>query len=88
MADTKQVIDILGIIVNGLKTGKSIYNDTACVWLEEAIKHLKEYQKIVCCKDCLHWDDHVEECSNPDSICFRNGWTKPEWFCADGERKE
>jgi len=56
--------------------------------LHDAIALLKDQQDVVRCKDCLHWDDHMEECSNSDSICFRNGWTKPEWFCADGERKE
>ena len=42
---------------------------------------------VVRCKDCIHWDKHTEECGNPDSVCFHNGWCKPDWFCADGERK-
>ena len=41
---------------------------------------------LVLCKECIHWDKHIEECGNPDSVCFRNGWCKPEWFCADGSR--
>lgn len=46
-------------------------------------------QELVRCKDCIHWDKgHTEECDNLDSICFHNGWCKPDWFCADGERKE
>jgi hypothetical protein len=45
-----------------------------------------EMDELVMCKDCIHWDDHIEECSNSDSVCFRNGWTKPDWYCADGER--
>lgn len=44
---------------------------------------------LVLCKDCKHWDEgHSEECDNSDSVCFHNGWCKPDWFCADGERKE
>ena len=86
MADTKQVIDILGIITNGLKTGKTLYNDTTCVWLEEAIKHLKEYQKIVCCKDCKHWEQ-----TEPKNCGYCKEHDESHtgvWFCADGERKE
>ena len=42
---------------------------------------------IVRCKDCVHWDGgHTEECDNSDRTCFHNGWCKPDWFCADGER--
>lgn len=44
-------------------------------------------KEIVQCKDCVHWDKgHTEECDNSDSVCFHNGWCKPDWFCADGER--
>ena len=43
---------------------------------------------LVLCKDCIHWDKgHTEECDNSDSVCFHNGWCKPNWFCADGERR-
>ena len=45
--------------------------------------------ELVRCKDCIHWDEgHTEECNNLDSVCFHNGWCKPDWFCADGERKD
>ena len=44
-------------------------------------------QELVRCKDCIHWDKgHTEECDNLDSVCFHNGWCKPNWFCADGEK--
>ena len=44
--------------------------------------------ELVRCKDCKHWDkDHTEECDNTDSVCFHNGWCKPDWFCANGERR-
>lgn len=43
---------------------------------------------VVRCKDCIYWDKgHTEECDNSDSTCFHNGWCKPEWFCADGEKR-
>ena len=45
--------------------------------------------ELVRCKNCRHWDKgHTEECTNLDSVCFRNGLCKPDWYCADGERKE
>ena len=86
MADTNQVIDILGIITNGLKTGKTLYNDTTCMWLEEAIEHLKEYQKIVKCKDCKWFIKKFEN----EGRCIKhdNDYHDPDWFCADGEKKE
>ena len=50
---------------------------------------LKEQKAVVRCKDCIYWDEEcTEECDNSDSVCFHNGWCKPDWFCADGERKE
>ena len=45
-------------------------------------------ESVVRCKDCKYWDkDHTEECDNTDSVCFHNGWCKPDWFCANGERR-
>lgn len=45
--------------------------------------------ELIRCKDCVHWDKgHTEDCENSDSVCFHNGWCKPDFFCADGERKE
>lgn len=44
---------------------------------------------VVRCKDCIYWDKrHTEECDNLDSVCFHNGWCKPNWFCADGKRRD
>lgn len=45
--------------------------------------------ELVRCKDCIYWDEEcTEECDNSDSVCFHNGWCKPDWFCADGEHKD
>ena len=56
------------------------------VWKVECMNTKVDMVEVVRCKDCKHWDDHIAECGNPDSICFRNGWCKPDWFCADGKR--
>ena len=44
-------------------------------------------RELIRCKDCVYWDRHTEECGNLDSVCFHNGWCKPDWFCADGKRR-
>lgn len=42
-------------------------------------------QELVRCKDCKHWERDV---------IFSDGWCRgkhqgdPDWFCADGERRE
>ena len=53
---------------------------------------------VVRCKDCKHgemrkncYGDDMVECSNPDSPVRDYALTAlflPDWFCADGERKE
>ena len=56
--------------------------------LAAALSLLKEQEEIVKCKDCIHWDKgHTEECDNLDSVCFHNGWCKPDWYCAGGKRR-
>lgn len=80
---------------------KTVMNVGVDVDKEELIKALAydrgQYQKgyddrdaeIIRCKDCIYWDEgHAEECDNLDSVCFHNGWCKPDWYCADGKRKE
>ena len=41
-------------------------------------------QKLVRCKDCRHkvgeHDGYI--------CCDKNRWHEPNWFCADGERRE
>ena len=56
----------------------------------EAIKTIKKNcVDIVRCKDCIYWDKgHTEECDNLDSVCFHNGWCKPDWFCSGGKRRD
>lgn len=60
---------------------------------KEQVEKIKEPFRnlvfVVRCKDCIHWDKgHTEECDNSESVCFHNGCCKPNWFCADGERKD
>ena len=47
-------------------------------------------QELVRCKDCKHgqyevWDNG--ECVDKTVYCDGYGIHKPDWFCADGERR-
>ena len=48
-------------------------------------------KELVRCKDCKHgqyeeWDNG--ECTDKTVYCDMYGIHKPDWFCADGERKQ
>lgn len=51
----------------------------------KAYMELYDIVEVVRCKDCRHWEQDV---------IFVEGWCRcrrqgnPEWFCADGERRE
>ena len=45
-------------------------------------------QPLVRCKDCKFRDETTEDCANVDSVCYRNGFTDGNWYCADGKRKD
>ena len=47
-------------------------------------------QELVRCKDCRWWERDYQTRYHPDERpCNRVGMgTPPEWFCADGERRE
>jgi hypothetical protein len=65
------------------------WNGLQIAWEIIAGEERSKHPRLVRCKDCIHWDIvHTEECENSDSVCFHNGWCRPDWFCADGERKE
>lgn len=56
----------------------------------DALAMLKEQEAVVRCNDCKHWyfADNRIPCEQ-ENICGRNGIVvTPDWFCADGERKE
>ena len=59
----------------------------------DAITLLKEQEAVVRCKDCRHLFDaeHNDNCC--DVLMEKAGWgveitVNPDWFCADGERKQ
>lgn len=53
----------------------------------DAIALLKEQSEIVLCKDCKYGEHMCKPWS--DIICNQNRATHiPDWFCADGKRKE
>jgi hypothetical protein len=63
------------------------YRDDHIAEYEKEIKSLnkllKEQEAVVRCKDCKHYDPEEQRCG--DGL---DGIFAPDWFCADGERKE
>ena len=67
-------------------------------WNEQAVNHLKgEVDKVVHCKDCKWYSIYeAKKDGTPDkryspSVCLRGIYAKrrdPDWYCADGERRE
>ena len=50
----------------------------------DAIALLREQEpEIVRCKDCKHYDQDTQSCNNG-----LDGIFLPDWFCADGERRD
>lgn len=52
----------------------------------------KDFVKVVRCKDCKWSNDDCSECMNP-TLALGGDYTsclyiEPNWFCADGRRKE
>ena len=54
---------------------------------EKKIEELEKVKPLVRCKDCRWHDNSTGECSNIDSICWRNGCAMDDFYCAEGERK-
>ena len=54
-----------------------------------AIAMLKEQPDIVRCRDCKHYG--YKDMTNVDGFCYclkRHEYPNPDWFCADGKRRE
>ena len=48
------------------------------VWKSECLNTKVDMVEVVRCKDCIHWDGYTQVCNNSDSVCFQNGWCKPD----------
>lgn len=65
------------------------YKDTVALidGLAQEIEQLKQRPDVVRCKDCKHqnWINAETGCI----VCkFGRGTNAPDWYCADGERKD
>lgn len=62
--------------------------------ITDSIAVLKEQPEIVRCKDCKHLEHlkHLDEINGRECyVCRKHTFTgmrSPDWFCADGERKD
>ena len=103
MSVRENVIKCLGYCSNDCSQNCPYFNVDGCIALlasdalalikaqqetiDELISADKALKEIVRCKDCkylLEHDSYEWECEK------KFGWfpVKPDWFCADGERKE
>ena len=84
-------MDALEYFREELKDGKCSDTCPICNAMEWAIKAL-EQPEIVRCKDCKWASYDCEWCLNPDSgVCGDDAthlYIEPNWYCADGKRKE
>ena len=52
---------------------------------DEALIFCADFFEVVRCKDCKHAIEHNEKVYECDCFC---AMTTPNFYCADGERKE
>ncbi len=63
--------------------GMSVTGVLRCLLrVTDAIVLLKEQPQIVRCKDCKYYNSLMGHCKDG------RGYPSPEWFCADGLRRE
>ena len=58
--------------------------DTIDYFLDEAISPTVDAIPVVHCKDCKHWNEEDRDCN----IKVGHFTAPPNWYCADGERKD
>ena len=49
---------------------------------EEMVNYICEHEKVVRCKDCKNWT-----VGDIGTYCPYHHDARPDWFCADGERR-
>jgi len=56
----------------------------------EIVQNLPSAEPVIRCKDCKHMIINEKHEAKPMICCFTKmcGTTEPDWFCADGERRE
>lgn len=60
--------------------------------VDDILVLLKEQEAIIRCKDCKWYQAGIDINGKPFTRCNGDvrvyGHTKPDWFCADGERRD
>lgn len=54
----------------------------------EVVEHAEKVQELVRCKDCKYYVEEVGACTRSDIIRSDMRIIMPNWFCADGVKKE
>ena len=69
--------------------GLSIDNERLHVWID-GVDIGKDLMRVIKCKDCKHAIVNENHPDKPLICCLTKmcGTTAPDWFCADGERRD
>ena len=68
---------------------KKYIESDGCVEDKDKLTAMVEFYERWCmCKDCIHWDGKDGQCPVQSTSDPEYDQTpKPDWFCADGERR-
>ena len=59
---------------------EAVFVEQYCCEVEP--ENVPDLVAVVRCNECVHWDELTQACDEIDGIFL------PDWFCADGVRKE
>ena len=80
----KEIIELLRTAEHNAKVSQE--------WVAQQAKNLKDWEPVVRCKDCVHWDDDPDTYgadSGTKGKCMKSFETMCENdFCSYGERKD
>jgi len=84
----KEAIDAIDSLPNCYNGYSDSYDKSYIIGVLEELPSAEP--EIIKCKDCKHMIINEKHEAKPMICCFTKmcGTTEPDWFCADGERRE
>jgi len=83
----KEAIDAIDSLPNCYNGYSDSYDKSYIIGV---LEELPSAESVIRCKDCKHMIINEKHEAKPMICCFTKmcGTTEPDWFCADGERRE
>ena len=92
MANEKRLIDANALLrhkrkMSGADFGGEFWDEAV---LASDIKNAPTVDavEVVRCRDCLYSTERYGHLKCINGVSYRNTWNKPDFFCANGERKD